>query len=405
MIDRLRTEHQVSIGLNIRSNGIKPHPQAHKKQLVEQLKQLWPEVTFYLYEGQPEYNEENYPQSHWCRILHRLQKSFARKHRRAYAQWSAKHESGDMARAKSVLDGQFTQYNPGFLKFVEDISRRGFDVVQAEMYEYLFLVYFFPCNVKRIFIHHELRFVRIQNELSLFRQQNGNDILTYEQIKATEISALQAYDQVVTLTEHDKTILSQYIDAKKLITSPAAIMMPDKKYEFRAGRDFVFVGSGDHEPNADGLRWFVDKILPVLKERQEEIKLYVVGKWNKKQRLPYKNIPEITFTGFVDDLAQFINGKISIVPIRMGSGMRIKIIEAINAMSPFITTVKGVEGLNFQAESECLITNDAAEFAHYMLKLQNDVNQQQTLTLNAYNKVSAEYNMEHLYALRNQIYL
>lgn len=406
MIDHLRKYHQVSIGLNIRSNGLKAKPKAHKQNLADQLKQIWPEVTFYLYKGQQEYSEEAYPQGWLCKVLYFLQQSLGRKYKRAYSKWVSKHKEGDLSRAKTLLNDHLIQYNPGFLRFVKEVSSKGFDVIQAEMYEYLFLGYLFPENVRRIFIHHELRFVRLQNEISLFQETGGNDILSYEQIKAAEIAALQVYDYIVTLTEYDRNILSQYLNREKIVISPAAIMASEeKKYEFRPCQDFVFVGSGDHTPNADGLKWFTDEILPILRKQQVPIKLYIIGKWNEKQCQQYRvGFPEIIFTGFIDDLSQFLNGKISIIPIRIGSGMRIKIIEAVNAMSPFITTTKGVEGLDFQATSECLIADDAINFANHMALLQNNVEKQRELSLKAYNKIETYYNANNLFELRKQIY-
>ncbi len=403
MIDHLRKEHQISIGLNIRSNGLRAKPKARKKELVDQLKTLWPEVTFYLYEGQ--YNEDAYPQGWICKMLRFFQQSFARKYKRAYHKWSAKHNLGDLSRAKSLLSESTIQYNPGFLRFVKETSQKGFDVIQAEMYEYLFLGYLFPKNVKRIFIHHELRFVRLQNELTLFHEQGGNDLLAYEQEKASEIAALKEYNFIVTLTENDRKILSTYLNKEKIIISPAAITAPKKQYTFSPCQDFVFVGSGEHEPNVDGLRWFADEILPILRKKQIPIKLYIVGKWNEKQcQLYRKNSPEIIFTGFIDDLSSFLNGKISIIPIRMGSGMRIKIIEAVNAMSPFIATSKGVEGLNFHADTECFITNEATDFANYMISLLCDTKRQQELASKAYHKLETYYNVNTLFEIRKQIY-
>lgn len=405
MIDHLRKYHQISIGLNIRSNGLRAKPKAKKQKLVNQLKQLWPEVTFYLYQGQTTYNEEAYPQGWLCKSLNFLQQSFARKHKRLYYKWALKHKNGDTARAKSLLSKNLIQYNPGFLRFVKEVSAKGFDIIQVEMYEFLFLGYLFPKDVRTIFIHHELRFIRLQNEISLFHEKGENDVLAYEQIKAAELSALNTYDYIITLTEYDHNILSQYLNKENIIISPAAITSSKGNYEFRPCQDFVFVGSGEHMPNPDGLKWFTQEVLPILREKQVPVRLYIIGKWNEKQCQQYRNgFPEIIFTGFIDDLSQFLNGKISIIPIRMGSGMRIKIIEAVNAMSPFITTSKGVEGLKFQADSECFITDDATEFANYMELLKYDTVKQEELAQNAYHKIETYYNTNNLFAIREQIY-
>lgn len=64
------------------------------------------------------------------------------------------------------------------------------------------------------------------------------------------------------------------------------------------------------------------------------------------------------------------------VPIRIGSGMRMKILDAINSKSPLITTTKGVEGLNFINEEECLIADTPDAFANAIIRLLNDTNLQ-----------------------------
>ena len=55
--------------------------------------------------------------------------------------------------------------------------------------------------------------------------------------------------------------------------------------------------------------------------------------------------PEIKFVGYVEDLSDFLKGSIALVPIRIGSGLRMKILDAVSLGIPFVTTSKGVEGL------------------------------------------------------------
>lgn len=405
MIDRMRKEHDVSIGLDIRSHGAIRKAHSRKKKHVEELQELWPDVKFYLYEGQPEYDETEFPVSKYCNALIKLKNSFSRKFRRAYHKWSLKSKDGDLSRSQSLLSDSFARYNPGFLQFVQDVSARGFDAIQVEMYENLFLGYVLPKNVKRIFVHHELRFVRLSNEINLFKKPGANDNLIFEQSKAIEIAALKEYDHVITLTETDKLILSDYISPDKIVSSPAAIVTSDKIYDFKPCREFVFVGYGKHTPNAEGLQWLANKVIPILRKKSINIKIYVVGSWSESQREQYKDFPEIEFTGFVDDLSSFINGKISIVPLMVGSGMRIKIIEAMNAKSPVISTSKGIEGINEpRHKSEYVKADTEIEFADAMLTLISDTEKQQQLAENAYECFRNTYGMARLYSIRNNIY-
>ena len=110
------------------------------------------------------------------------------------------------------------------------------------------------------------------------------------------------------------------------------------------------------------------------------------------------------FTGYVDDLKAFLNGKISVVPVRIGSGMRIKILDAIHSMSPFITTAKGVEGQDFRDREECLICESAEDFASAMISLATDADLQKRLAAGALDKLGALYDKETLLKKRALVY-
>ncbi|MCD8318031.1 MAG: glycosyltransferase family 4 protein, partial [Paraprevotella sp.] len=405
MIDSMRKEYEVSLGLSIRHHGVRGGVNLQQVDWVNRLRELWPDVTFHLYHGQAEYPEEPYRENIYCKILSFLNRSFARKYKRAYKRWSRRSPEGDPARAQSQLPIYLPQYNPGFQRFVHDISRRGFDIIQVEMYEFLFLGYILPSDVKRIFVHHELRFVRHANEIKLFRTPCDNDILAYEEAKSMEIGALHAYDRIITLTETDKQILSDYLPAQRISVSPVSTVHPEQSVAFRPCRDFVFIGSGNHFPNQDAMHWFSNEILPLLQEKGCTGNIYVVGNWQKTDResVLHKH-PEIRFTGYIENLTAFLNGKISIIPLRIGSGMRIKILEAIKAHSPFITTSKGVEGLPFRNGETCLIADESTSFAKAMMALQQSPARQEALSDKAETIFKSLYDPGHLYQIRKQIY-
>ena len=407
MIDHYRGEHRITVVFDVRGHGFFPHLQADKLKAVAQLRRLWPDVEFCLYEGDEEVRWFS-PRNLYCKTLRFLRDSFGRKYKRAYsrlAQKSGKDEK--LLRAESLLSDKLVQYESGFLDFVAQVSRRGFDVIQVEMYEYLYLGYVLPKEVKKVFIHHELRFVRNWNELSLFKEHDYNDLLAYEQSKATEIAALNVYDKVVTLSDYDRNILAEYLPKEKIISSPVAVHGGGEGMDFKACKDFVFIGSGGHYPNRDALGWFCEEVLPVLRTKAKEpVKLYVVGKWDKPQMKELQcKANEVEFTGYIPDLASFINGKISIVPLRIGSGIRVKILESVFACSPLVTTAKGMEGISLAVGDDCLVGDTASDFADCMLRLSADEDLQRRLACNAQKKISVYYNFERLFSIRKQIYL
>ena len=292
---------------------------------------------------------------------------------------------------------------------LENISHREkYDFIQVEFYEFLPLYMILPKDSFKIFVHHELRFIRLDNELGLFRDPTLSEKLQVERIRLTELSMLDKYDIIITLTDTDKKILvGQHIDSNKIRVSPATITYDGiQKHEFKkCGLDFVFVGNNNHFPNYDGVTWLCVEVLPYLRKLSSEFRIHVVGKWDKRiSDLYKKKYPEISFEGFVGDLHAYLNGKISIVPIRIGSGMRMKILDAVNSFSPVITTSKGIEGQDFYDGEDCMIVDDPEQFANAMISLAKDEDLQRKFTENASIKLVRIYPKDKMLQIRSGIY-
>ena len=115
--------------------------------------------------------------------------------------------------------------------------------------------------------------------------------------------------------------------------------------------------------------------------------------------------PTLQFTGFIDDLSTFVNGKISIVPIRIGSGMRIKLLDSVWAASPIVTTSKGCEGLPFANEKNCLIADSAQDFANAIMQmLANKDDLQKNLVETASDTISGSIDTAQLIEQRMKFY-
>ncbi len=422
MADYARKQHELSILLYIHN--------AHERQSVEELKALWPDVTFYLFEHKDEerINKEiqatPYESMPWlerkiCTLLNYLHDTTQRKLNRrkwhhALRQLSreatennAATSHTDFVRANSTLYQRTEDLTPAFCEYVKKISAQDFDVVQVEFYEYLPLVYLLPEKCKKVFVHHELRFVRNENELQFFQHPLATDRLLIEREKAQELTALNAYDAVITLTDIDHNILAHYLPAEKIFTSPAiTYAVGQEKMTFRAARELLFVGSGYHFPNTDAMIWFSRQIIPILRERLGEIPtIHITGKWRREvQKYITHLCPEAVFDGFIDDLPAFINGKISIVPLRIGSGMRMKILDAISAGAPLITTSKGCEGLPLSHQQECLIADTPDAFADSICSLLAHPELQQSLVDKAQNADTSMLKESELLQKRLAVY-
>lgn len=414
--DHIRKNYDISLLLYVHT--------AKDKKNIDELKALWPDVTFYVFEPTTKKGKKHlipvspFEEMKWvdkmsCRLFDFLEKSMKRKIERCKRKYAIAdngtktNQEIDFVRSNSSLYLTTDDFSPSYCQYVEEVSRKGFDVIQVEFYDYLRMVHLFPKNVKTVFIHHELRFVRNENELSLFKQQLPEDKLLFEKEKALELSDLAHFDAVVTLTEIDKQILSNYLPADRIFVSPAITQSVSYEHKaFQPATELVFVGSGDHFPNADAMVWFCKEVLPIIRKKLPMApKVNIIGHWDKNLMLSLSKLgPEINFPGFVDDLQSFVNGKISIVPIRIGSGMRMKILDSIFAAAPIVTSSKGCEGLPMIDNENCLLADDKEAFANAVVRMLSDVALQERLAMKAQHSKTSMLNEQELFEKRIHVY-
>lgn len=261
-----------------------------------------------------------------------------------------------------------------FLEYVNKIiSQYRIDVVQIEMPPLMSIVLSLPSNVKKIYVHHELRFERNRLELialgsNLYRQS------AVEINKLLEIGLLNKYDAIVTLSPVDKQKLIAAGVNKPVFQSFATVRTP-KVYDpsTEGSKVITFVGPEFHVPNKDGIDWFLDECWSKLLSKDNSYIFRIVGNWNadtiKSVQEKYANIE---FLGFVDDLNSVLHNTVMIVPIRIGSGIRMKILEAAAAGVPFVSTTVGAEGLPFTDGQDCFITDDPDKFIDDILLLRDE---------------------------------
>lgn len=424
MVNEARKTHQVSLLLRIRNDK--------DRENAGLLQEVWPDARLCLLDetstdapakttASKDETELSGLTAWKCRLLDSIRRSMERKIRRSMRRALMKQKAEAVAREDSVATdeilGAFVREhsvlyhgidgNENFYEYVYQTSRQGFDLIQVEFYEYLPLVYLLPKDVRKVFVHHELHYVRVENEMSLFDRISQADRLKYQMDLQQELSALNQYDRIVTLTEVDRQLLSAHIPADKLYVSPALTeaCKATTHQEWQPARDMVFIGGGDHFPNADGVMWLATKVLPALRQTGVNAKVYVVGKWDKViQEQIHAYAPDIIFTGFVDNLMSFLCGKISVVPIRIGSGMRMKILDSINAGTPIVTTSKGCEGLPLRDGEHCFITDDATVFAQRIAQLMQNKDLQKKFVEAARSQMDGQMDGSELLRRRMALY-
>jgi glycosyltransferase involved in cell wall biosynthesis len=133
----------------------------------------------------------------------------------------------------------------------------------------------------------------------------------------------------------------------------------------------VFVGSMDWLPNIDGVRFFCESILPLIRQRRPDCAFTIVGREpSREMRALAERDPLIEVTGTVPDVRPHLwESAISVVPLRIGGGTRMKIYEAMAARVPVVSTTVGAEGLDVHPPQDVRIADTPADFAAQCVEL------------------------------------
>lgn len=160
----------------------------------------------------------------------------------------------------------------------------------------------------------------------------------------------------------------------------------------------LFLGGMDWYPNRDAVEYFAGDILPKIRSSFPEARFVVAGRNPPAQFIEkFRYDPRIEFTGTVPDMRPYLAAaRLVIVPLRIGGGTRIKILEACAAGKPVISTTIGAEGLNLEAGKEIILADEPARFASSVIDLLRDPDRSESLARSARTAVLERYSQQTL---------
>lgn len=162
--------------------------------------------------------------------------------------------------------------------------------------------------------------------------------------------------------------------------------------------DLVFVGSMDYLPNIDGVQYFVREILPRLRRQRPQCTLTVAGREPDASILALAQAdPGIRVTGTVADVRPYLWGSaVSIVPLRIGGGTRLKIYESMAAQTAVVSTTIGAEGLTVHPPANIRLADTPETFAAECLRLLEDPAERQAVAQAGRQLVAARFSWEQV---------
>lgn len=156
----------------------------------------------------------------------------------------------------------------------------------------------------------------------------------------------------------------------------------------------LYCGSIEWYPNRDAVQFFLSEVMPVLRREAPGAKLIVTGSKASPEFMRYVRKGEVEFTGRVPDVRPVIaKCAVSIVPLRIGSGTRLKILEAAAMGKAVVSTQLGAEGLDFAEGTEIELADTPQEFARAVAYLLADPQRRASIGLAARRRVEAQYTL------------
>jgi polysaccharide biosynthesis protein PslH len=274
-----------------------------------------------------------------------------------------------------------------------------YDVIQLEG---PYLSFYIPLIRKFIKAIVSFRAHNVENEIwSRIYQHTKNPLKrAYFKILARRIAQLEAgllnlYDVLVPITYRDLLCFNALGNKKPCNVTTVGI--PDSNFKenivMSPDPDIFFIGSLDWKPNQDGLMWFINNVWKELKTSHASLNFHVAGRNAPRWLIQKFQENNIFFHGEVDDATTFFDiHQIMLVPLFAGSGMRVKIVEAMARSKVIVSTSIGAEGIDVTDGENIMIAETKKDFAKAIEILLDNSEFYKKLAANAFTVAKKQYN-------------
>lgn len=257
--------------------------------------------------------------------------------------------------------------NNRFVNFFQQvIDSNNYDFIYIHYIQFADLIKFANVEkkIKLIYSMHDADFIQVYyNNRNMFVQKLQN-----------EISLINMFDCVMAISNDEKEFFRKFCDHPKFYHLPHPL---NKIQLHKREKDIDIMFLGFSNPfNLEAVFWFIDNVMPFLKNRK---KIYLVGNVTNDIKYLHLNYYDkikeykINIIEYFEDLDElYARTRVAIVPMINGTGMKIKTIEAMARSIPVVSTSSGVDGFADKNESGCLVTDKPEKFANYIDMLLDD---------------------------------
>ncbi len=225
-------------------------------------------------------------------------------------------------------------------------------------------------------------------------------------VRRYEVQEGRKFDLNLVISDHDGKILQRLDPGIACMTIPAGVDLN----EFVPGtaepdpNTVLWMGALSWPPNRDSFWWFYNHIVPHLVRRVPGVKIHIVGSSPPKDILTLRH-PRVQIHGFVPDISDALRrAAVCVVPLQVGSGIRVKLLEMFAMKKAVVCTSIGAEGLHVENEKHLLLADSPDAFAGAVARLLDDAQLRKALGENAYRHVQDSYTWEKMGPLYEDAY-
>jgi glycosyltransferase involved in cell wall biosynthesis len=261
-------------------------------------------------------------------------------------------------------------------------------------------------------------------------------LIQWQKLRRYEAEVCRRVDRVLAVSQSDASALERLVRGLHVTVIPNGIdttayvdytTATDVVMPVDRSPALVFVGKMDFRPNVDAVSWFIKRVWPLIRTAVPEAHFYAVGQRPHPQLIPLGKDPTVTLTGWVQDVRPYVaRAAVYVAPLRMGSGTRLKLLEAMALGKAIVSTRLGAEGLAHANEPQrpnvsepdpavwgkarhdqeivIVADNDPAAFADAVVTLMQDPARQERLGAAAQAFVKTHYDWRSIIPRLEAVY-
>ncbi|MCC7447828.1 MAG: glycosyltransferase [Anaerolineae bacterium] len=211
-----------------------------------------------------------------------------------------------------------------------------------------------------------------------------------------EKAVCEGVDRVIAVSDADADAFRQLVPGVAVDVVPNGIYAEEYTRSTQqldlGSAALLFTGTMNYRPNIDAVIWFADNVLPDIRKAVPEARFFVVGNKPHNRLDGVRQRADVEVTGWVQDVLPFLHSAaVYVAPLRMGSGTRLKLLQAMAAKCAVVSTRLGAQGLNVTSGHELVLADDADSFARSTITLLRDPAQRVQLGEAARDLVCSAY--------------